>query len=171
MLESSSERRSGGGVYLSAGGFSYLWPYLNASDVSGDARYWMERRLFSSVSRGIRAELSSGSRLYWRLHEEGEEWLFTGRDGGRRIVSGTEAEDFFSRLLRSESLSIAPYPPEGMKESPLLLRVEDTSGRFTEYSLTDTGDGRVAAVSLKDGLIYILDDTLVQFLLSGPAGE
>jgi len=171
ILESNRERMAGGGVYLSTGGTAFLWPYLNAADISGDARYWMERRLFPSVSEAIRAELTSGSRLYWRLHEEAGEWIFTGRDGSRNTISSLQAEDYLSRLLGSESITVTPIPPEGMKESPLLLRVEDTGGRSIEYQLTDTGEGRVAAVSLEDGLIYVLDDTLVQFLLSGPVGE
>ena len=166
LLEPIGERQAGGGVYFIIDEGLVLWPNLNTADVSGDARYWMERRLFPDTPEIIRAELSSDTRLYWRLHEETGQWFLTGRDGNRRILDKKAALEFSGRLLGSESLTIAPS--KGIKESPLVLRVEDSKGRFTEYRLTDTEDGRVAAVSQSEGILHILDDKLVEFLLSGP---
>lgn len=166
LLEPVGERQAGGGVYFSRGDGLLLWPNLNAADVSGDARYWMERRLFPDIPEIIRAELSSDTHLYWRLHEETGQWFFTGRDGSRKKLDEKTAMEFSERLLISESLTIAPS--KGIKASPLYLRIEDSMGRFTEYRLTDTEDGRVAAVSQTGGILHILDDKLVDFLLSGP---
>ena len=166
LFEPAGERQAGGGVYFSGEDGLVLWPNLNAADVSGDARYWMERRLFPDTPEIIRAELSSNTHLYWRLHEETGQWFLTGRDGSRRILDKKTALEFSERLLGSESLTIAPT--EGIKASPLFLRIEDLMGRFTEYRLTDTADGRVAAVSQSGEFLHILDDKLVEFILSGP---
>ncbi|MCK5736168.1 MAG: hypothetical protein KAH21_06790, partial [Spirochaetaceae bacterium] len=166
VLKPGDVRSSGGGVYFSIDENLVLWPNINTDDISGDARYWMERRLYPDISMAIRAELTSGSHLYWRIHEEAENWIYTGKDGRGRIMEEKTALDFIYRLLRSESLTIAP--DEGMIDSPLILKLEDTSGRFTEYRLADMNDGRVAAITDSPGILHILDDSLVQFILTGP---
>ncbi len=168
LLNSAGERRSGGGAwYRTKGGIS-LWPLLNAEDISGDARYWMERRLYPGTHSAIRVELRTDSRLFWRLHEEGEVHIFTDGEGNRTTLESRSASDYMGRLLRAEALTITPVA--GGDVSPLVLALEDQSGRRIEYSLGDTGDGRVSAASIS-GINYILDDTLVDLILSGPAGS
>ncbi len=157
------ERLSGGGVYFNSPSGLMLWPGLNADEISVDARYWMERRLFPGVERIIRAELSSDNRLYWRLHEEGDTWVFTGKDGRNEFVDDKTAKEFSARLLRVEALTIAPAG--GDEISPLVLKIEDERGRYTEYHLIDMDNGRVAAVSMSSGILFVLDESLVQFLL------
>ena len=169
-LEAAGVRRAGGGTYFLTEDGIALWPLINAEDISGDARYWMERRLFPLTVEVIRAELRTDTRLYWRLHEEGGEWILTDRDGSRTSLKEQAATGYLGRLLRAESLTLAPdSPASGSGESPLILMLEDESGRRIEYRLNDMSDGRVAATT-GDGILHILDDAVVGYILSGPVG-
>ncbi len=169
-LEFAGERRAGGGTYFFTEDGIALWPLINAGDISGDPRYWLERRLFPQQIEVIRAELRTDIRLYWRLHEESGEWVLTGRGGKRVVIEDEAAAGYLGRLLRAESLILVPdTPASGSGESPLILMLEDESGRRIEYRLSDLNDGRVAATS-GDGILHILDDTVVGSILSGPVG-
>jgi|GEM_PF-3279079 len=161
-------RRSGGGVYVRLGSRRVLWPELLADEVSGDARYWSDRRLFDDLTEPIRAELVSTGRLFWRIHAENERWIVTDGRGGRTVVDSQAAEAFVNRLHRAESAAIAPGT--GRTSGPLTLMVEDGAGVRREYRLDDEPAGGVTAESA-DGIVHRLNPAFVDFLLNGPIPE
>lgn len=164
-VDFAGERRAGGGAYFRSGGGVGLWPLIGSEEISPDARYWMERRLFPLTDSAIRVELRTDSKLYWRLHEEGGAYFLTDADGKRSLLDADYAGDFLGRLLRSEALTLAPAEEED--QSPLKLMIEESSGRRMEYRLGDDAGGRVVAESAV-GILFVLDETLVSFILNGP---
>lgn len=164
-VDLAGERRAGGGVYFLRGDSVGLWPLITGGEISGDARYWMERRLFLRTDSVIRVELRTDTRLYWRLHEEGGKYYLTDRDGIRILLNTDTATDFMDRLLRAEAITVAPA--EEANQSPLKLLIEEGNGRRIEYRLGDDAGGRVVAES-SDGFVFVLDETLVSFILGGP---
>jgi hypothetical protein len=159
-------RQQGGGAYVRMGDGVELWPDLGGIEISGDARHWMERRLFPNAEGVIRVELFTDDTLYWRIHERDGSWILTDRTGNETPVDEDSADGYLSRLMRIESLTLAPTPE--LENSSLVLMLEDNRGRRFEYRLRDSSTGRVAAAS-PDGFDHLLDEADVSLILNGPS--
>ncbi|MDF1568424.1 MAG: hypothetical protein P1P77_10440 [Spirochaetaceae bacterium] len=158
-------RQQGGGAYVRMEDGVELWPNLGGVELSGDARHWMERRLFHNAEGVIRVELFTDDTLYWRIHERDGSWILTDRTGNETRLNKEAASGYISRLIRIESLTLAPTPES--ENSSLVLMLEDNRGRRFEYRLRDSPTGRVAAAST-DGFDHLLDEAAVSLILNGP---
>jgi hypothetical protein len=165
VLDPAGTRFAGGGEYIRSARGTVLWPLLSAGELDGDPRYWMDRRLFPDVQKIIRAELRTDSRLYWRIHHQGDSWIFTSNRKVAGFPNPGLMADFAGRLLQTESAVIAPATETG--SGPLILIVESDTGRLYEFILSDLESGNIAATS-REGVQHVLTVAQADFLLDGP---
>ena len=165
-------RREGGGALVSAGGKSGVLPLVYADELSGDARYWMDLRLFPEPAEILRAELQENGLLRWRLHESADRWILEDGSLGREVLDAEEADAFLGKVLLLEARTLVPAGVGDEGAGPLVLELETRGGRKLRYELLELPGGGIAALSAAGGtdagILYVLDSADSGVLLEGP---
>ena len=165
VLEVFGTREAGGGAWIRVDHRDVLWPRLLPDEIRGDARYWMDRRLFPSGLPVTRIELRDSGQLRWRIHQKNEIWIVAGSGGEVTVSDQNLALNFVQQMKGSEAVTLTPTVSSS--SSLLILFAEDSFGRRRELRLMDSPKGYFTAES-PDGITYILSEATALMLLSGP---